>query len=62
MKEKLDRCRAGRDWSEFLEDLLERALRAERERAFRELRGRVIKHLDSVEESSREFRRRFSLR
>ncbi len=62
VKEKLEKYRRGVDWSDFLESLMEEALRARREAAFRELRKRVLPHLASVEESRRRFREEFSLR
>ncbi len=62
MKERLERYRGEMNWSEFLESLMEEALRARREASFRELRGLVLPHLASIEESRRRFREEFSLR
>ncbi len=62
VKEKLERYRGEMDWSEFLESLMEEALRARREASFRALRDRVLPHLASIEESRRRFREEFSLR
>ena len=62
MKEKLERYKGEKEWSDFLEELLEEALRARREAAFSKLRARVLPHLTSIEESHRRFREEFSLR
>ena len=62
VKEKLERCKGEKDWSDFLEELLEEALRARREAAFSKLRARALPHLASIEESCRRFREEFSLR
>ena len=61
VKEKLERLKGSRDWSDFLSDLLDEVVEMRREIAFRRLRDTTLKHLEGIEESHRRFRREFSL-
>lgn len=61
VKEKLERFKGEREWSEYLEELLRVAVEARRSDAFRRLREASLEHLEDVEESHRRFRREFSL-
>ncbi len=57
VKERLEKLKGARDWSEFLSDVAEEILKIKREDAFHRLREIASDHLDRIEESSREFRR-----
>ncbi len=61
VKRKLELLKGGKDWSDFLSELVEEVKRIRRSEAFRELREEVLPYLDDVEASHRRFRREFSL-
>ncbi len=61
VKERLERLKGDRGWSDFLEELLNEVLERKREKAFDKLREMTLKYLDEIEGSHRRFRREFSL-
>jgi predicted CopG family antitoxin len=61
IKERLEKFKGEREWSSFLNDLINEVIRVRREESFRKLRELSLKHLDEIEESHRKFRREFSL-
>ncbi|RSN67750.1 hypothetical protein D9Q81_08145 [Candidatus Korarchaeum cryptofilum] len=61
VKERLEKFKGEREWSDFLNDLIDEVIRVKREESFRKLRELTLKHLDEIEESHRKFRREFSL-
>lgn len=61
VKERLERLKGDRRWSDFLEELLNEVLERKREKAFDRLRKLTLEYLDEIEESHRRFRREFSL-
>jgi hypothetical protein len=61
IKERLEKFKGEREWSSFLNDLINEVIRIRREESFRKLRELSLKHLNEIEESHRKFRREFSL-
>jgi hypothetical protein len=61
IKERLEKFKGEREWSSFLNDLINEVIRVRREESFRKLRELSLKHLNEIEESHRKFRREFSL-
>ena len=61
VKKRLEHLKGDKDWSDFLNELVEEVEEIRREKAFKELREEVLPYLDEVEESRRRFRREFSL-
>lgn len=61
VKERLEKFKGNKEWSIFLDDLLNEAIRAKREESFRKLRELTLKYAESIEESHKRFRREFSL-
>lgn len=61
MKERLENLKGEREWSEFLNDLIDEVIKVRRKESFRKLRELSLEHLESIEESHKRFRREFSL-
>ena len=61
VKERLEKFKGNKEWSSFLDDLLNEAIRAKREESFRKLRELTLKYAEAIEESHKKFRREFSL-
>jgi len=61
MKERLEKLKGEREWSEFLNDLIDEVIKVRRKESFRKLRELSLEHLESIEESHKRFRREFSL-
>jgi predicted CopG family antitoxin len=61
IKERLEKFKGEREWSSFLNDLINEVIRVRREESFRKLRELSLKHLNEIEESHRKFRREFFL-
>jgi len=62
VKKTLEEAKGERDWGRFLMDLYAEAEKARRSRAFRELADALTEgDLESIEESSREFREKLRI-
>ena len=61
IKERLEKFKGEREWSSFLNDLINEVIRIRREESFRKLRELSLKHLNEIEKPHRKFRREFSL-
>ncbi len=61
VKERLEKFKGEREWSEFLNDLIDEVIKVRREESFRKLRELSLEHLEEIEESHKRFRREFSL-
>lgn len=61
VKERLERLKGNKDWSEFLSELVDEVINEKRGRAFKRLRDLSLEHLEEIEESHRRFREGFSI-
>jgi len=61
VKERLEKLKGGREWSDFLSDLIDEVIKVRREESFRKLRELSLGYLEEIEESHKRFRREFSL-
>ncbi|MGC8932905.1 MAG: hypothetical protein C0200_05840 [Thermoproteota archaeon] len=61
VKRRLEKFKGDKEWSSFLNDLLNEVIEARRVKSFRKLRELTLRHLEEIEESHKKFRREFSL-
>ncbi len=61
VKRRLEKFKGDKEWSSFLNDLLNEVIEARRVESFRKLRELTLRHLEEIEESHKKFRREFSL-
>ncbi|MGB9631066.1 MAG: antitoxin VapB family protein [Candidatus Methanodesulfokora sp.] len=57
VKRRLEKFKGDKEWSSFLNDLLNEVIEARRGESFRKLRELTLRHLEEIEESHKKFRR-----